>query len=61
MSSTLRGALDNGSVYLNAACKGSADPVEAFSLDISATHKTVRVRDSEQGLLGFEANNKLYF
>ena len=30
--------------------RGSVDPVGAFSLDISATHKTVRVQDSEQGL-----------
>ena len=41
--------------------RGSADPVQAFFLDISAAHKTVRVRDSEQGLLDLRSTANFTF
>ena len=41
--------------------RGSRDPVEGFTLDISAAHKTVRVREDERGLLGLDIHGKLYF
>ena len=41
--------------------RGSSEEIEGMTLDVSAAHKTIRVRDSEQGLLGFEVSGKYYF
>ena len=41
--------------------RGSSSELAGFSLDIRAAHKTVRIKPSEQGLLGFEAAGQLWF
>ena len=35
--------------------------VAAFSLDVKAAHKSIRVRPSERGLLGIRVGNKLHW
>ena len=35
--------------------------VAAFSLDVKAAHKSIRVLPSERGLLGIRVGNKLHF
>ena len=37
------------------------EPLAAWSLDVKSAHKSIRVRDSEQGLLGIRVRPKLYF
>ncbi|CAE7277481.1 unnamed protein product [Symbiodinium sp. CCMP2592] len=41
--------------------RGVVGEVEVCTLDIAAAHKTVRIRESEQGLLGFSVNGRYYF
>ncbi|CAE7267110.1 unnamed protein product [Symbiodinium sp. CCMP2592] len=41
--------------------RGVSGCIAACTLDIQAAHKTVRIRASEQGLLGFSVNGKYYF
>ena len=41
--------------------RGSGTELAGFSLDIRAAHKTVRIHPDEQGLLGFQADNQLWF
>ena len=38
-----------------------SEEVGGFSLDIAAAHKTVRIRESEQGLLGIKVGDRYYF
>ena len=40
---------------------GSACKLSAFSLDVKAAHNTMRVAESDQGLLGVQADGKHYF
>ena len=37
------------------------EPLAAWSLDVKSAHKSIRVRESEQGLLGIKVGPKLYF
>ena len=37
------------------------EPLAAWSLDVKSAHKSIRVRGSEQGLLGIRVGPKLYF
>ena len=41
--------------------RGSGTELAGFSLDIRAAHKTVRIHPDDQGLLGFQADNQLWF
>ena len=50
-----------GDVRLAYPLRGCSSEVAAASLDIAAAHKTVRIRASEQGLLGFCVRGKYYF
>ena len=41
--------------------RGVTDEVHAMTLDSSAAHKTVRVRENERGLLGLQVDGAFYF
>ena len=41
--------------------RNTQSPQSAFSLDVKAAHKHIRVHPSEQGLLGFTFQNRLFF
>ena len=41
--------------------RGRHEPVAAWSIDVKSAHKSIRVRESEQGLLGIRVGPKLYF
>ena len=41
--------------------RNCTEDTHGFSLDVEAAHKTVRVRETEQGLLGVRNRDKLYF
>ncbi|CAE7341487.1 unnamed protein product, partial [Symbiodinium sp. KB8] len=41
--------------------RGRHEPVAAWSIDVKSAHKSIRVRESEQGLLGIRVGPKLFF
>ena len=41
--------------------RGKHEPLAAWSLDVKSAHKSILVRESEQGLLGIRVGQKLYF
>ncbi|CAE7488632.1 spn-E [Symbiodinium necroappetens] len=41
--------------------KGRHEPVAAWSIDVKSAHKSIRVRESEQGLLGIRVGQKFFF
>ena len=40
--------------------RGCGEEIGGFTLDIAAAHKTVRVRESERGLLGVSIHGRYY-
>ena len=41
--------------------RGSNSPIGGFSLDVKAAHKTVRVRQRDQGMLGLQMDSRFFF
>ena len=41
--------------------RGDPSPLGAFAMDVKAAHKSIRVRESDQGLLGIQAGGRYFF
>ena len=41
--------------------RGDPFPLGAFAMDVKAAHKSIRVRESDQGLLGIQAGGRYFF
>ena len=49
-----------GDIQASYPLRGVTDEVNAMTLDISAAHKTARVRESERVLLGFQVDDTFF-
>ncbi|CAE7363847.1 spn-E, partial [Symbiodinium necroappetens] len=49
------------SVQCSWPLRGRHEPVAAWSIDVKSAHKSIRVRESEQGLLGVRVGPKFFF
>ena len=50
-----------GDIQAGFPIRGCSDEVGGFTLDIASAHETVRVRESERGLLGVQVKGRYYF